>query len=64
MGEADALNEQSVLAAMRHIVAHGALSPTKAAQWQLQGLYQEGQKRLKLLSCRLLDELLELVARD
>ena len=51
------LSEQQVLAAMRHIVVHGALSPTKAVQWGLEGLYKQGPNRLKLLTCRLLTEL-------
>lgn len=53
------LTEQQVLAAMRHIVAHGALSPTKAVQWGLEGLYDRGPNRLKLLTCRLMAELTE-----
>ena len=53
-----------MLAAMRHIVAHGALSPTKAGQCQLEGLYQQGPERLKLINCRMPAELLVLVASD
>jgi hypothetical protein len=33
------LTELQLLAAMRHIVAHGALFPTNAVQWWLEGLY-------------------------
>ena len=51
--EADALSEQRVLTAMRHIVAHGALSPAKAGQWQLAGLYQQVPEPLSMLSCLL-----------
>lgn len=57
VNENHTLSEQQVLAAMRHIVAHGALSPTKAVQWGLEGLYKQGPNRLKLLTCRLLSEL-------
>ena len=59
VNESHTLSEQQVLAAMRHIVAHGALSPTKAVQWGLQGLYDQGPNRLKLLTCRLMAELTE-----
>jgi hypothetical protein len=41
---------------MRHIVAHGALSPSKAVQWGFEGLYGQGPNRLKLLTCRLMAE--------
>lgn len=41
------LNEHQVLAAMRHIVAHGALSPTKAKQWGLETLYGQVPQRLQ-----------------
>ena len=37
VNENHTLTEQQVLAAMRHIIAHGALSPTKAVQWGLEG---------------------------
>lgn len=57
VNENHTLSEQRVLAAMRHIVAHGALLPTKAVQWGLEGLYKQGPNRLKLLTCRLLTEL-------
>lgn len=59
VNENHTLTEQQVLAAMRHIVAHGALSPTKAVQWGLEGLYDRGPNRLKLLTCRLMAELTE-----
>ncbi len=57
VSESATLSEQQVLAAMRHIVAHGALSPTKAVQWGLGALYDQGPNRLKLLTCRLMAEL-------
>jgi hypothetical protein len=59
VNENHTLTEQQVLAAMRHIVAHGALSPTKAVQWALEGLYDQGPNRLKLLTCRLMAGLTE-----
>lgn len=59
VNESYTLGEQQVLAAMRHIVAHGALSPTKAVQWGLQGPYHQGPNRLKLLTCCLMAELTE-----
>ncbi len=57
VNENHTMTEQQVLAAMRNIVAHGALSPTKAVQWGLEGLYNEGPNRLKLLTSRLMAEL-------
>jgi hypothetical protein len=59
VNENHTISEQQVLAAMRHIVAHGVLSPTKAVQWGLEGLYHQGPNRLKLLMCRLMAELTE-----
>ena len=50
VNEKHRLNEQQVLAAMRHIVAHGALSPTKAKQWGLETLYDQAPQRLQLLT--------------
>jgi hypothetical protein len=50
VNESHRLNEQQVLAAMRHIVAHGALSPTKAKQWGLEILYGQAPQRLQLLT--------------
>jgi len=50
VNERNSLNEQQVLAAMRHIVAHGALSPTKAKQWGLENLYCQAPERLRLLT--------------
>lgn len=61
VSESTALTEQRVLAAMRHIVAHGALSPTKAVEWGLRDLYAKGSQRLKLLTCRTAAALTELV---
>lgn len=55
------LSEQHLLAAMRHIVAHGALSPTKAVQWGLEGLDDQGPNRLKLLTCRLMTALTQVL---
>ena len=49
VNESRSLNEQQVLAAMRHIVAHGALSPTKARQWGLEDLFCQAPERLQLL---------------
>ncbi len=51
------ISEQQVLVALHHIVAHGALSPTKAVEWGLEGLYAHGPNRLKLLTCHLRAEL-------
>ncbi len=59
VNENHTLTEQQVLAATRHIVAHGALSPTKAVHWGLERLYDKGPNRLELLTCRLLSELTE-----
>ena len=59
VNENHSLTEQQVLAAMRHIVAHGALSPTKAVQWGLEDLYDQGPNRLTVLTCRLLSALTE-----
>lgn len=42
------VNEQQVLAAIRHIVAHGALSPSKAKQRGLETLYGQAPPRLQL----------------
>ena len=39
MGEPTNLSDLQVLASMRHVVAHGTLSPTKALQWGLADLY-------------------------
>ena len=50
VNEKHRLNEQQVLAAMRHIVAHGALSPTKAKQWGLETLYGQAPQRLQFLT--------------
>jgi hypothetical protein len=44
---------------MRHIVPLGALSLTKALQWGLEWLYDQGPNRLKLLTYRLMAELTE-----
>lgn len=57
VNENHTLTEQQVLGAMRHTVAHGALSPTKAVQWGLERFYDKGPNRLELLTCRLMDEL-------
>ncbi len=57
VNENHTLAEQQVLAAMRHIVAHGALSPTKALQWGLDGIYDQGPNRLNLLTYCLMAEL-------
>jgi hypothetical protein len=53
LGEAD-LPAWSVLACLRHLVAHGALSPTKAEQWGLDRLYIDGVPALHTLFRRLL----------
>jgi hypothetical protein len=53
LGEAD-LPAWSVLACLRHLVAHGALSPTKAEQWGLDRLYADGVAVLHALFRRLL----------
>ena len=39
VGEPTNLSDLQVLASMRHVVAHGTLSPTKALQWGLADLY-------------------------
>jgi hypothetical protein len=53
LGEAD-LPAWSVLACLRHLVAHVALSPTKAEQWGLDRLYIDGVAILHTLFRRLL----------
>lgn len=60
MNENHTLTEQQVLAAMRHIVAPIALSPTNAAHWGLERLYDKSPNRHELLTCRLMAELLKL----
>lgn len=59
VNESHTLTEQQVLAAMRHIVAHGARSPTKAVHWGIEGLYDQGPNRLMLLTSRLMAALTE-----
>lgn len=39
VGECPELSTLGVLASMRHVVAHGTLSPTKGVQWGLENLY-------------------------
>lgn len=46
VGKADSLSNQQMMAAMRHVVAHGVLSPTKASQWGLRDLYQQGSSHV------------------
>jgi hypothetical protein len=48
------LNDLQVLACMRHVVAHGTLSPTKALQWGLNDLYASAPGLLGNLAERLI----------
>ena len=53
VGEAAGLSDLQVLACMRHMVAHGTLSPTKALQWGLKDLYSTAPQLLEQLADRL-----------
>jgi len=50
----DQLHPWAVLACLRNLVAHGALSPTKAQQWGLAPVYDDGVVVLHTLFRRLL----------
>ena len=54
LGESHQLHPWAVLACLRNVVAHGALSPTKAQQWGLAPVYDEGVVVLHTLFRRLL----------
>ena len=54
MGDNTAITQPQILAVMRNIVAHGALSPSKANQWGLTRLYENGTKLFYPLFNRLL----------
>ena len=54
VGEPTHLSDLQVLASMRHVVAHGTLSPTKALQWGLADLYASAPGILYHLSEALL----------
>jgi hypothetical protein len=54
LGESHQLHPWAVLACLRNVVAHGALSPTKAQQWDLAPVYDEGLVVLHTLFRRLL----------
>ena len=54
VGEPTNLSDLQVLASMRHVVAHGTLSPTKALQWGLADLYASAPGILYHLSEALL----------
>lgn len=53
VGEASTLSDLQVLACLRHMVAHGTLSPSKALQWGLNDLYARAPDRLKHLADQL-----------
>lgn len=54
LGEPHQLHPWAVLACLRNVVAHGALSPTKAQQWGLAPIYDDGVAVLHTLFRRLL----------
>ena len=54
LGEPHQLHPWAVLACLRNVVAHGALSPTKAQQWGLAPVYDDGVVVLHTLFRRLL----------
>ena len=54
LGEPHQLHPWAVLACLRNVVAHGALSPTKAQQWGLAPVYDDGVVVLHTLIRRLL----------
>ena len=53
VGEPSGLSDLQVLACMRHVVAHGTLSPTKTLQWGLKELYAKAPELLEQLAERL-----------
>lgn len=54
LGEPHRLQPWAVLSCLRNVVAHGALSPTKAQQWGLLPLFEDGVAVLHTLFRRLL----------
>ena len=54
LSESHQLHPWSVLACLRNVVVHGALSPTKAQQWGLGPIYDAGVVALHTLFRRLL----------
>jgi hypothetical protein len=54
LGEPHQLHPWAVLACLRNVVVHGALSPTKAQQWGLAPVYVNGVAVLHILFRRLL----------
>ena len=54
LGESHQLHPWAVLSCLRNVVAHGALSPTKAQQWGLVPSYDDGVVVLHTLFRRLL----------
>ena len=54
LGAPHQLHPWAVLACLRNLVAHGALSPTKAQQWGLAPVYNDGVAVLHTLFRRLL----------
>jgi len=54
LGESHQLHPWVVLSCLRNVVAHGALSPTKAQQWGLAPVYEGGVVVLHTLFRRLL----------
>lgn len=54
VGESTHFSDLQVLASMRHVAAHGTLSPTKALQWGLGDLYASAPDVLYYLSEALL----------
>ena len=54
LGESHQFHPWAVLACLRNVVAHGALSPTKAQQWGLAPIYDAGVVVLHTLFRRLL----------
>jgi len=54
LGESHQLHPWAVFSCLRNVVAHGALSPTKAQQWGLVPVYDDGVVVLHTLFRRLL----------
>ena len=61
LGESHQLHPWAVLACFRNVVAHGALSPTKAQQWGLAPVYDDGVVVLHTLFRRLLAAIVDSV---
>lgn len=57
IGRSTSITQPQILAVMRNIVAHGALSPSKANQWGMTGLYEKGSALFYPLFNRLLSKL-------